>query len=74
MVNHPNRGRALKTEVDGVWFRLSLDAAGNPHILKQWQQDGAGCWHWAIAWTACNSDKPTAAKAIALHQLARTGI
>ena len=44
MVNHPNRRRTLKTEVDGVLFKLSLDTAGNPHILKQWQQDGAGLW------------------------------
>jgi hypothetical protein len=34
MVNHPNRNRALKTEVNGVRFKLSFDAAGNPYVLK----------------------------------------
>ena len=42
MANHPNRNRAPRTEVDGVRFKLSLDATGNPHMLKQWQQDRAG--------------------------------
>jgi hypothetical protein len=72
MPNHPNRNRALKTEVNGVRFKLSFDAAGNPYVLKQWQQDRTGRWHWASAWTACRKDKPTGAKAIALHQLAKT--
>ena len=70
MANHPNRNRALRTEVDGVRFKLSLDAAGNPHTLKQWQQNCTGLWRWAIVWLASRGDKPTGAKAIALHQLA----
>jgi hypothetical protein len=73
MVNHPNRNRALKTEVNGVRFKLSFDAAGYPCVLNQWQQDDAGRWHWAIAWAAWHKDKLTGAKAIALHQLVRTG-
>jgi hypothetical protein len=70
MVNHPNRNRALKTEVDGVRFKLSRDAAGNPHMLKQWQQGRADQWHWAIVWAAGYEGKPTDAIAVALHQLA----
>ena len=69
MVNHPNRNRALKTEVDGVRFKLSLDAAGTPHLLKQWRQDYAGRWHWVNVWAA-HEDEPTGAMAIALHQMA----
>ena len=30
MANHPNRNRALTTEVGGVRFKLSLDALGRP--------------------------------------------
>jgi hypothetical protein len=70
MANHPNRSRALKTEVEGMRFKLSLDATGNPHTLKQWQQDRAGQWHWAIVWVAWREDKPTGARAIALRQIA----
>jgi hypothetical protein len=69
MLNHPNRNRALRTEVDGVRSKLSRDAAGNPHALKQWQQDHAGQWHWAIVWAAGHAHQPTGAKAIALHRL-----
>jgi hypothetical protein len=70
MTNHPNRNRAPKTEVDGVRFKLSFDAAGDPRVLMQWQQDGAGRGYWAVAWSACHKDKPTGAKATALHQMA----
>lgn len=73
MANHPNRNRAPRTEVDGVRFKLSRDATGNPRMLKQWQQDRAGQWHWAIVWTAEHEDKPTGAKAVALHRLAGSG-
>jgi hypothetical protein len=69
MVNHPNRNRALKTEVDGVRFKLSLDATGNPHVLKQWQQNQAGHWHWAIVWDEWHRTKLQGAKAIALLQM-----
>ena len=49
MTNHPNRNRALKTEINGVRFKLSFDTAGNPHMLKQWLQDRVGHWHWVGA-------------------------
>jgi len=69
MTNHPNRNRAPKTEVDGVRFKLSFDTAGNPHMLKQWQRDHAGRWHWGIVWAAGYGGKPTGTAAIALHQM-----
>jgi hypothetical protein len=71
VANHPNRNRALKTEVEGVRFKLSSDAAGDPCVLNQWQRDSAGRWHWVIVWAAWHEDKPTGAVAIALHQMAR---
>jgi hypothetical protein len=70
MVNHPHRNRAPRNEVDGVRFKLSFDATGNPHVLKQWQQDRAGHWHWGIAWAAGSGGKPSGALATALHLLA----
>jgi hypothetical protein len=66
----PNRNRALKAEVEGVRFKLAVDTAGNPHTLKQRQQDRAGRWHWATVWAARRQDNPTGAIAVALHQLA----
>jgi hypothetical protein len=70
MVNHPNRNRARRTEVDGVRFKLSRDATGNPHMLKQWQQDPTGRWHWATVWAAWRQDSLTGAIAVAFYQLA----
>jgi hypothetical protein len=70
MTNHPNRNRALRTELAGIRFKLALDTAGNPHTLKQWQQDCAGRWHWATIWAAWRQDSLTGAAAVAFHQLA----
>jgi hypothetical protein len=69
MTNHPNRNRALKTEVNGVRFKLSLDTAGNPYLLKQWEQDPAGRWRWAVVWAEWHPAKPRGARATALHQM-----
>jgi hypothetical protein len=69
MANHPNRNRALKAEVEGVRFKLAVDTAGNPHMLKRWQQDCAGRWHWATVWAAWRQDSLAGATAVALHQL-----
>jgi hypothetical protein len=69
MVNHPNRNRALKTEVDGVRFKLSLDSAGNPFVLKQWKQNPAGGWHWVIVWAEWHHITLRGAEAVALHQM-----
>jgi hypothetical protein len=35
MNNHPSRKRPLRTEVNGVRFKLSFDTTGNPFLLKQ---------------------------------------
>ena len=54
----------MMTEIDGAKFKLSLNAAGKPYVLKRWTDGANGSWktgrpHWATVWAEWHKGVPT---------------